>query len=240
MGCEASSRKTRRGRNQTSCNGRIGSFGITDRAYAILIIDSSIKRDDSRLFQGYSHEQPYDREEMTDHGKEESEGEEASGSEGKARSCQEGRRQESREEESEEGEQGEGCNEGEEGKEGGFEEGGSKEVGSEEGACEGGTAGKGCIGSEESDGTAEARGSGRTAPYAGTGSHAEQRLRTRAPALAQHGSFRLDGDRRGSVARINREGMRAALPSRWHDACIVPAQSLTLRAATRVRRHGLT
>jgi hypothetical protein len=174
---------------------------------------------------------------MTDHGKEESEGEEASGSEGKARSCQEGRRQESREEESEEGEQGEGCNEGEEG---GFEEGGSKEVGSEEGACEGGTAGKGCIGSEESDGTAEARGSGRTAPYAGTGSHAEQRLRTRATALAQHGSFRLNGDRRGSVARINREGMRAALPSRWHDACIVPAQSLTLRAATRERRHGLT
>jgi hypothetical protein len=172
---------------------------------------------------------------MTDHGKEESEGEEASGSEGKARSCQEGRRQEGREEKSEEGEQGEGCNEGEEGK-----EGGSEEVGSEEGACEGGTAGKGCIGSEESDGTAEARGSGRTAPYAGTGSHAEQRLRTRAPALAQHGSFRLNGDRRGSVARINREGMRAALPSRWHDACIVPTQSLTLRAATRVRRHGLT
>src|SRR5271163_1555844 len=166
MGCVASSRKTRRGRNQTSCSGRIGSFGITNRAYAILIIDSSIKRDDSRLFQGYSHEQPYDREEMTDHGKEESEGEEASGSEGKARSCQEGRRQEGREEESEEGEQGEGCNEGEEGK-----EGGSEEVGSEEGAREGGCAGEGCIGSEESDGTAEARGSGRTAPHAGTGSH---------------------------------------------------------------------
>jgi hypothetical protein len=151
---------------------------------------------------------------MTDHGKEESEGEEASGSEGKARSCQEGRRQEGREEKSEEGEQGEGCNEGEEGKEGGSEEGGSEEGGSEEGACEGGTAGKGCIGSEESDGTAEACGSGRTAPYAGTGSHAEQRLRPRAAAAVdQHGSFRLNGDRRGSVARINRGGMRAALPS---------------------------
>src|SRR3984957_3182789 len=132
MGCEASSRKTRRSRNQTSCNGRIGSFGITDRAYAILIIDSSIKRDDSRLFQGYSHKQPYDREEMTDHGKEESEGEEASGSKGKARSCQEGRRQEGREEESEEGEQGEGCNEGEEGKEGGAEESATEESATEE------------------------------------------------------------------------------------------------------------
>jgi hypothetical protein len=50
----------------------MGSLGITDRAYAIPIIDSSIKRDDSGLFQGYSHEQTYDREEMTDHGKEES------------------------------------------------------------------------------------------------------------------------------------------------------------------------
>jgi hypothetical protein len=161
---------------------------------------------------------------MTDHGKEESEGEEASGSKGKARSCQEGRRQEGREEESEEGEQGEGCNEGEEGKEGGCEEGGSKEVGSkevgskevgcEESACEGGAAGKGCIGSEESDGTAEACGSGRTALYAGTGSHAEQRLRTRAAAAVdKHGSFRLNGDRRGSVARINRGGVRAALLS---------------------------
>ena len=62
---------------------------------------------------------------MTDHGKEESEGEEASGSEGKARSCQEGRRQEGGQEESEEGKQGEGCNEGEEGK--GEEGGDAKE-----------------------------------------------------------------------------------------------------------------
>src|ERR1700761_2914562 len=147
MGCAASSRKTRRGRNQTSCNGRIGSFGITDRAYAILIIDSSIKRDDSRLFQGYSHEQPYDREEMTDHGKEESEREEASGSKSKA-----GRRQKGRQEESEEGEQGEGCNEGEEGEESGSAEGGKK-GGSEEGGCKEGRARQGGIGSEESDGT---------------------------------------------------------------------------------------
>jgi hypothetical protein len=147
---------------------------------------------------------------MTDHGKEESEGEEASGSEGKARSCQEGRRQEGRQEESEEGEQGEGCNEGEEGEEG--NEGGSEEDARE--VRKGCIAGKGCIGSEESDGTAEACGSGRTAPIAGAGSHAEQRFRTRvAAAVDQHGSFRLDGDRRVSVARIDRGGMRAALPS---------------------------
>jgi hypothetical protein len=156
---------------------------------------------------------------MTDHGKEESEGEKASGSEGKTRSCEEGRRQEGRQEESEEGEQGEGCNEGEEGKEGGSEEsgckeGGSEEGGSEEGAREGRSAGKGCIGSEESDGTAEVCGSGRTALSAGAGSDAEQRLRIRAAAaLDQHGSFRLDGDRQVSVARIHRGGMRAALPS---------------------------
>ena len=188
---------------------------------------------------------PIDREEMTDHGKEESEGEregeEASGSQSKARSRQEERREEKRREEEspsceEEGEQSEGSQEG--------QEGSAAESSGE--VREGCTAAQSCnaaqdrVGSEESDGTAEARGSGRTAPYAGTGSHAEQRLRTRAAALAQHGSFRLNGDRRGSVARINREGMRAALPSRWHDACIVPAQSLTLRAATRVRRHGLT
>jgi hypothetical protein len=151
---------------------------------------------------------------MTDHGKEESEGEEASGSEGKARSCEEGRRQEGRQEESEEGEQGEGCNEGEEGKEGGSKESGCKEGGSEEGTREGRSACKGCIGSEESDGTAEACGSGRTALFTGAGSYAEQRLRIRAAAaLDQHGSFRLDGDRQVSVARIHRGGMRAALPS---------------------------
>jgi hypothetical protein len=130
--------------------------------------------------------------------------------------CQEGRRQESREEESEEGEQGEGCNEGEEdkGEEGRSEEGGSEKGGSEEGTCEGCTAGKGCIGSKESDGAAEARGSGRTARNAGAGSHAEQRFRIRVAATVdQHGSFRLNGDRRVSVARIDRGGMRAALPS---------------------------
>src|SRR5580698_410776 len=185
MGCAASSRKTRRGRNQTSCNGRIGSFGITKRAYAILIIDSSIKRDDSGLFQGYSHEQPYDREEMTDHGKEESEGKEASGSEGKARSCEEGRRQEGRQkgrqEKSEEGEQGEGCNEGEEGKESGSEEGARESCAAEVRAAEG------CIGAQEPDGAAEARSSGRTAAGAGARSDAEQRLRTRASAAVdQH------------------------------------------------------
>src|ERR1700729_2331992 len=169
MGCEASSRKTRRGRNQTSCNGWIGSFGITNRAYAILISDSSIKRDDSRLFQGYSHEQPYDREEMTDHGKEESEGEEASGSEGKARSCEEGRRQEGRQEKSEEGEQGEGCNKGQEGEEGGAEESATEESATEESGSEAreGCAAKGSIGAQEPDGTAEARSSGRTAAGAG-------------------------------------------------------------------------
>jgi hypothetical protein len=144
---------------------------------------------------------------MTDHGKEESEGEEASGSEGKARSCQEGRRQEGRQEESEEGEQGEGCNEGEEGNEGGSEED-AREV------RKGCIAGKGCIGSEESDGTAEACGSGRAALNAGAGSHAEQRFRTRVAAVVdQHGSFRLDGDRRVSVARIDRgrDARRAAV-----------------------------
>jgi hypothetical protein len=168
-------------------------LGITDRAYAILIIDSSIKRDDSRLFRGYSHEQPYDREEMTDHGKEESKGEETSGSEGEARSCEEGRRQEGRQKESKEGEQGEGSNKGEEGQEGSAEKGGCKKGRSkEEGAREGGTAGKGCGGSEESDGTAEAGSSGRTARSAGAGSHPEQRLRSRAAAAVdQHGSLRL-------------------------------------------------
>jgi hypothetical protein len=159
---------------------------------------------------------------MTDHGKEESEGEEASGSKGKARSCQEGRRQEGREEESEEGEQSKSCNEGEEGKEGGAEEGGCKEGSAEEGGAEEG-AREGRIGSEESDGTAEACGSGRTALYAGIGSHAEQRLRTRAAAAVdKHGSFRLNGDRQGSVARINRGGMRAALLS-----VITPIDELT-------------
>ena len=69
IGREANSRNTRLGRNQTSCSGRIGSVGITRAAYAIPLIDSST--DDSRLFRGYSHsEEPYDREEMTDHGKE--------------------------------------------------------------------------------------------------------------------------------------------------------------------------
>jgi hypothetical protein len=151
--------------------------------------------------------QPYDREEMTDHGKEESESEEASGSEGKARVCKEERRQEGCQEEGQEGEQGEGCSESEDG----------EEVSAEEGACEvreDCTAGKGCVASEESDGTAEVGGSGRTVRNAGAGSDTERRLRTRgAAAVEQHGSFRVRRDRRISVARINRAGMRAALPS---------------------------
>jgi hypothetical protein len=130
--------------------------------------------------------QPYEREEMTDHGKEESEegeGEETSGSEGKARSRQEGR-----EEKSQEGEQGEGRNEGEEGEEGGGEEV-AREIRPSEisQAC---GAREATLCSEESDGAAEACGSRGTARRAGAGSHAEQRFRTRA-AVDQLGSVRL-------------------------------------------------
>jgi hypothetical protein len=126
---------------------------------------------------------------MTDHGKEESEGEEASGRQGKARSREEERRQEKSPSVKKEGEQSEGSQESEEGQEGSAEES-TGEV------REGCIAAQGRVGSEESDGATEARCSGRTAAHAGAGSRAGERPRSRAAAAVdEYGSFRLSSDR---------------------------------------------
>jgi hypothetical protein len=159
---------------------------------------------------------------MTDHGKEESEGEregeEASASQGKARSRQEERCEEKRREEErpscEEGEQSEGSQEGQESS---AEEGSAEESSGE--VREGCTAAQGRVGSEESDGTAETRCSGRTVAGADACSRAGQRLGSRAVALVdEHGSFRLTGDRQVSVERASTEKGCAPRCRRWNAA----------------------
>jgi hypothetical protein len=164
---------------------------------------------------------------MTDHGKEESEGEregeEASASQGKARSRQEERCEEKRREEErpscEEGEQSEGSQEGQESS---AEEGSAEESSAEESSGEvreGCTAAQGRVGSEESDGTAETRCSGRTVAGADACSRAGQRLGSRAVALVdEHGSFRLTGDRQVSVERASTEKGCAPRCRRWNAA----------------------